>query len=1373
MATTDAITVFYSYAHEDEKLRDELDKHLRVLERQGVIASWHDRKISVGKEWDKLIDERLETARIILLLVSPDFIASDYCYDNEMTQALERHDTGEARVIPVILRPCLWDAAPFAKLQAAPTDGNPVTKWPNKDAAFEDIARKIKAVAEEWASSKLVNKTIATSATRAVWNLPRRNRHFTGRENFLAELYHRLTVGQAAVTQPIAIIAVDGIGKTELALEYIYRHKDRYDVAWWLRANNPANLLADLNMLASALNLRERDAQGPESVIVAVQRWLAENSRWLLVFDSAVRPSELELFLPKRVLGHVLITSSTLTWGRLATRLPLDLWLRKESAEFLLKRIYDADSSAADRLAEALGDLPLALEQAAAYIEQSGISLAGYADILEQDYGFILRGSASDLNRRVAATCEMSLAQLTSESRSAAQLLNLCAFLAPYGIPLEAIRTGRKSLPEPLRTAASDPREFTETLAALLHYSLARRDGKSLSVHPLTQSAIRDHLNDDAKTWAHIAARLCETASATKNQHILSARGTTTESSLQLDGDMVALITQKPLDNKKYGFFRGREGGDDKMSPFGAFSFAFITALFLYSLLLLLHAIGYLTKTEDVGADLFMYVFKQGLISKKSDYLYAFVDVDEATYSKWGEPLLMPRDKLLCIINFARTSQAKLIFVDFDLSHWQQDAEFGAVFARSLARMSEDGPCSVLPGHSVTAASASTVPIILHRGISHYHVSPTSDIGRLRLSDSKLENAVSESDYLFWASTTLEIDPDGIVRRWILWKETCREAGENESVEVIPSVALMSQAVLKGDNPERIANAIKSSCARFSCTDKSRHESCPKPEIGGRRIDLSNKKARILYTIPWIPIQDKTLVGHERSFEDLRPPEVEHKGRKEPIVVSIRADAVTQLYCPNGSKKQIANRCMPAPFGHERSDRQVSAHGEMASSPLLKDRIVIIGGSYSSTRDTYVTPVREAMPGAVALMNSIHTLTHHGVLHAPGWFISSILFFVQAGVVAAVYCFLGKPLYAAIAYVLLFCIMFVVNGLLLKSGVWIDASLATLGVFMYESTSNLVEKVMRFGMNVWNSITASSNSVLWMTITTVISILPEPVLAEAVGYVEFFNKPSTEYAIRPLGKKKRSVHHFARVYAHDQIVVNSPDDDAFINLRLLNGQALSIRRLNSPYKVSGSVKSSIAIDFLLSIGKALTPWWDNNPTFRDAVSRGKRAPADESGPLSVDILDHHHLALVEGVRDFTLAWSGGTGPFKVKLDRVSQLTPVFEREDLSERRLPPERVTLTQGQYRIKVHDSGSSASVNRMFKVVSKAELKPLPADARMVDLPLVARRTHHALWLASQDDGRWALESFLQIDDLAGTYKLAGILHSMLAQGSLPLPQ
>ena len=147
--TARPISVFFSYAHKDEELRDELATHLKLLQREGVIQAWHDRQISAGTEWENQIDAHLEAARVILLLVSADFIASDYCYAVEMQRAMERHAANDARVIPIILRACDWHSAPFGKLQGLPKDGKPVTSWANRDEAFANIAQGIRKVVGE------------------------------------------------------------------------------------------------------------------------------------------------------------------------------------------------------------------------------------------------------------------------------------------------------------------------------------------------------------------------------------------------------------------------------------------------------------------------------------------------------------------------------------------------------------------------------------------------------------------------------------------------------------------------------------------------------------------------------------------------------------------------------------------------------------------------------------------------------------------------------------------------------------------------------------------------------------------------------------------------------------------------------------------------------------------------------------------------------------------------------------------------------------------------------------------------------------------------------------------------------------------------
>lgn len=196
------IEIMFSYAHEDQEMRDQLEVHLSSLKRQGVIGTWHDRRIGAGVEIDGEIDKHLTTADIILLLVSPYFIASDYCHDVEMQTAMARHKRGEARVIPVILDYCDWLDLPFGKLLAVPTDGRPIAKYPNRNEAFLEVVKAIKgAVADVMGQRKEKNapsqplreppvEIVRESATDRSSNL-RIKRQFTDleKDSFFEEAY--------------------------------------------------------------------------------------------------------------------------------------------------------------------------------------------------------------------------------------------------------------------------------------------------------------------------------------------------------------------------------------------------------------------------------------------------------------------------------------------------------------------------------------------------------------------------------------------------------------------------------------------------------------------------------------------------------------------------------------------------------------------------------------------------------------------------------------------------------------------------------------------------------------------------------------------------------------------------------------------------------------------------------------------------------------------------------------------------------------------------------------------------------------------------------------------------------------------------------
>ena len=233
------VKVFFSYAHKDEGLRNELAKHLRLMKRRGVISTWHDREITAGSDWAQKINEQFEAANIILLLISADFLDSDYCWDVEMERAMERHEAGEAIVIPIILRAVAWSSAPFARLQALPQNAKPVTVWADQDEAFKNITDGIERaignlssqVATDWNVRSQPRNSLQTEEDSEanlspVNDLPQISVRLIGRDQKLTDIHNHLqNSNQSAI---VALVGMPGVGKSELALHYAWSYGQRY-----------------------------------------------------------------------------------------------------------------------------------------------------------------------------------------------------------------------------------------------------------------------------------------------------------------------------------------------------------------------------------------------------------------------------------------------------------------------------------------------------------------------------------------------------------------------------------------------------------------------------------------------------------------------------------------------------------------------------------------------------------------------------------------------------------------------------------------------------------------------------------------------------------------------------------------------------------------------------------------------------------------------------------------------------------------------------------------------------------------------------------------------------------------------------------------
>jgi len=517
------VEVFCSYAHEDEAWRQKLETHLSLLKRQGLVSLWHDRLIRPGTDWATSIDVHLETASVILLLVSADFLASDYCYSLEMKRALERHAANEARVVPILVRSVEnWEKAPFAHLQALPTDAKPLSTWRNKDRALAVVAAGIRRVIED---VPLLAASAPRAALPTIWNIPYpRNPFFLGRETELALMRQHLYAGQAtALSQPQAIGGLGGVGKTQLVLEYAYRYYQDYQMVLWARAESTEALVASYVAIASLLRLPECEAKEQEITVQAVKTWLQISRGWLLILDNADELTLLPDFLPPSLSGHLLLTTRAAATGRLAHRLEIATLLPEQGALFLLRRAAllapDADLSHASQeereralqISQKLGGLPLALDQAGAYLEETGTDLAGYWDLYQQHQTDLLRerrGLVADHPSPVATTWLLSFQKVEEKNPAAADLLRVCAYLAPDAIPEEILTAGASLLGSVLAPVAADALLFNQAIEALRAYSLVQRDSKQkiLSIHRLVQAVLQDTLDQAKKQlWAERA----------------------------------------------------------------------------------------------------------------------------------------------------------------------------------------------------------------------------------------------------------------------------------------------------------------------------------------------------------------------------------------------------------------------------------------------------------------------------------------------------------------------------------------------------------------------------------------------------------------------------------------------------------------------------------------------------------------------------------------------------------------------------------------------------------------------------------------------------------------------------------------------------
>ncbi len=367
--------------------------------------------------------------------------------------------------------------------------------------------------------------SLQASAPRAalppVWNVPYpRNAFFIGREALLAQLRQHLQTGQAiALSQLQAISGLGGIGKTQLAIEYAYRFHQGYQAVLWARAETTEALTSSYVTIASLLHLPEREEQEQAITVQAVKTWLQTHSGWLLILDNADDLALIPAFLPPALGGHLLLTTRAQAMGRLAHRIEVETFSPEDGALFLLRRatllasdatlvqISARDQELALQITQELGGLPLALDQAGAYLEETGASLLDYQQLYQQHHTKLLRerrGLVADHPEPVATTWSLSFQRVEEKNPAAADLQRLCAYLAPDTIAEEIITQGAEHLGPQLASVAADALLLGQAMEALRAYSLISRDPgmHTLSVHRLVQAVLRDSMDEaERQCW--------------------------------------------------------------------------------------------------------------------------------------------------------------------------------------------------------------------------------------------------------------------------------------------------------------------------------------------------------------------------------------------------------------------------------------------------------------------------------------------------------------------------------------------------------------------------------------------------------------------------------------------------------------------------------------------------------------------------------------------------------------------------------------------------------------------------------------------------------------------------------------------------------
>jgi tetratricopeptide (TPR) repeat protein len=490
--------VFVSHAGRDLAWAEWVAWELTDAGYQVELGAWD---WAAGENLFLRMSGALESADLVLALYSNAYFEPRRFTTEEWSSVLARRE----RLVPLRIE----DVQPPAVLAAVVfKDLFGLTERQARETLLAVVAGatgppSIESGFPDRSTASLPSRPRLPGSLPAPWNVPIRSVAFTGRDGLLVELRRRLAATGTVAVQ--AVHGLGGVGKTSIAVEYAYRFANGYELVWWTDAERPEMIGQRLAELAGAAGWT-RAGVDVATAVLATRQKLAQMPGWLIIFDNAEDPAALYEWVPSGP-GHVLITSRNPAWDDLATPLAIDVFTRGESISMLESLAPTVSRSEADELAQALGDLPLALAQAAGVLAETGMQVAEYRSELNRHAGQVMAdGKPARYGRSLAAAVTIAKRQLAAADEAAVQMLQICSFLAPEPVPAEFFTSVPKEiLPIPLARITRSNFATRRAMGHIGRFGLGRADTTGLTVHRLTQAILRDDL--DERQRETIAAR--------------------------------------------------------------------------------------------------------------------------------------------------------------------------------------------------------------------------------------------------------------------------------------------------------------------------------------------------------------------------------------------------------------------------------------------------------------------------------------------------------------------------------------------------------------------------------------------------------------------------------------------------------------------------------------------------------------------------------------------------------------------------------------------------------------------------------------------------------------------------------------------------